>query len=150
MNPRLPVLGGIVALALAWPTSSALTDLAHARAARDRNAMILARPAPPPATAPDAAFPADGVVDARRRLAARLRAQADSGGVLVESLSPDTTAPSRLAVVAVRVSGPEKSIFAFADTLERGAPATRWIAWRLTPAAGGIRLEGQVVAPWRG
>lgn len=150
MTPRLPIVGAIVAAILASPAADAVADLSRARAARDRAVATLARPVAGPVALPDAAMAADGAADARSRLAARLRAEAIRGGVLIEAIVPDRTGPEAIAVVAIRVSGPEKSVIAFADTIERTAPMLRLSDWRLVPAPGGVRLDGRVVAPWRG
>ncbi|MDJ0278467.1 hypothetical protein QLH51_16850 [Sphingomonas sp. 2R-10] len=147
MNPRLPLIALGVAALLAIPTHAALDTLAAARA--DRDAARVEATAPATFIA-DAAFPADGVADARTRMTARVRADAARGGVLVETLDADTTAPAPLAVLTLRASGSEKAVLAFADALERGRPTVRMAAWRLTAAPGGVRLDARLVAPWRG
>lgn len=149
MTPRLPLIACGVAALLAIPACAALDDLADARAARDAARIETSLPAPQVVTA-DAAFPADDAADARARLAARIRADAARGGVLVEALTPDPAAPAPLTALTLRASGSEKAVVAFADTLERARPAIRMRAWRLTAAPGGVRLDATLVAPWRG
>lgn len=149
MTPRLPLIACGVAALLAISACDALGDLAAARAARDAAGIEAGATVPPLATA-DAAFPADNAADARARIAARVRADAARGGVLVETLTPDPAAPAPLTALTLRASGSEKSVVAFADTLERARPAIRMRAWRLTAAPGGVRLDATLVAPWRG
>jgi hypothetical protein len=150
MTPRLPLIGVIAAIALAFPTADALRDLARARQDRDAARAALAQGRPGPVAAAALALPADGAADARRRLAARVRADAAQGGVLVEAIAADTAVPDALAALTLRASGPEKAVVAFADTLERGRRPVRLLAWRMTPAPGGVRLDARLVAPWRG
>ncbi|MFD1034328.1 hypothetical protein ACFQ15_06655 [Sphingomonas hankookensis] len=149
MTPRLPLIALGVAALLAIPTHAALRDLAAARADRDAARTDAATPATGIAAA-TATFPADSAADARTRLAARVRANAAHGGVLVETLDPDAAAPASLAVLTLRASGSEKAVLAFADALERGRPTVRLANWRLTAAPGGVRLDARLVAPWRG
>ncbi|MGN5374888.1 hypothetical protein [Sphingomonas hankookensis] len=149
MTPRLPLIALGVAALLVLPTRAALHDLATARADRDAARTGAAMPAAAIAAA-SAAFPADSVADARARLAARVRADAARGGVLIETLGADTAAPASLAVLTLRASGSEKAVLAFADALERGNPVVRMAQWRLTAAPGGVRLDARLVAPWRG
>jgi len=150
LNRAWPVAGGIAALALLWPALAAVDRLGDARAARAAAAADLAAAPAGPVTLPAAAFPADDAVDARRRLAAQIRAQAVQGGVLIESIAGDGAVPPGLAALTLTASGPEKALIAFADALERGARPVRFRAWRLTPTPGGVRLDAQAVAPWRG
>lgn len=149
MIPRLPLIACGVAALLAIPAYGALDELADARAARDAAGIEASAPTPPLAAA-DAAFPADSAADARVRLAARVRADAVRGGVLIETLTADPAAPAPLTLLTLRASGTEKAVVAFADTLERARPAIRMRAWRLTAAPGGVRLDATLVAPWRG
>ncbi|KQM61888.1 MULTISPECIES: hypothetical protein [unclassified Sphingomonas] len=149
MTARLPLLAVAAAALLAIPACGALGDLTVARAARDAARIEASAPAPLLATA-DAAFPADNAADARAHLGARVRADAARGGVLIETLGADPAAPPALTVLTLRASGSEKAVVAFADMLERARPAIRMQAWRLTAAAGGVRLDATLVAPWRG
>lgn len=149
MTPRLPLIACGVAALLAIPACDALDTLADARAARDTARAEADAPASPPATA-DAAFPADDAADARARMGARLRTEAARGGVLIETLAADPAAPAPLTRLTLRASGSEKALVAFADGLERGRPALRMQAWRLSAAPGGVRLDATLVAPWRG
>ena len=149
MIVRLPLIALGVAALLTIPTYGALTTLAKARGARDTARIEASAPTPPLATA-DAAFPADSAADARARLTARVRADAARGGVLIETLTPDPAAPAPLTILTLRASGTEKAVVALADALERGRPAMRMRAWRLTSAPGGVRLDATLVAPWRG
>lgn len=149
MTPRLPLIACGVAALLTIPVAGALGDLTAARTARDAARIEASAPTPPLATA-DAAFPADNAADARTRLAARVRADAARGGVLIEALAADTAAPAPLTLLTLRASGSEKAVVAFADALERARPAIRMRTWRLTAAPGGVRLDATLVAPWRG
>lgn len=149
MIPRLPLIACGVAALLAIPAYGALDELADARAVRDAARIEAGAPTPPLAAA-DAAFPADSAADARARLAARVRADAVRGGVLIETLAADPAAPTPLTLLTLRASGTEKAVVAFADTLERARPAIRMRTWRLTAAPGGVRLDATLVAPWRG
>ena len=92
----------------------------------------------------------DTLADARARMGARLRTEAARGGVLIETLAADPAAPAPLTRLTLRASGSEKALVAFADGLERGRPALRMQAWRLSAAPGGVRLDATLVAPWRG
>ncbi|KQN71348.1 hypothetical protein [Sphingomonas sp. Leaf62] len=149
MTPRLPLIALGIAALLAVPTAGALDDLATARADRD-TARADATTIPAAVAVAGAAFPADNAADAARRLAARVRADAARGGVLIESLAADPAAPAPLAILTLRVSGSEKALVAFADLLERGGPPVRMAAWRLTSGPGGVQLDARLVAPWRG
>lgn len=144
---RLGVIGGAVvtALLLAGPGRGALDRLAVARQARAVAAEVPA--APPPLTTPDLAWPT-GEADAPGAIADELRARARAGGVLVERMEP-LAAPTGLVTLGVRLSGSERAVLAIADGLERGTPVARWRTWRLVPAAGGVRLDGELVAAWR-
>lgn len=149
MKPHLPLIALGLAGLLAVPTVGALDDLATARADRAA-ARADAAATPAPVTVAAAAFPADDAGDAARRLATRIRADAARGGVLIESLAADPAAPAPLAILTLRASGSEKAVVAFADQLERGGPPVRMAVWRLTSAAGGVRLDARLIAPWRG
>lgn len=149
MKPVLPLIGALVALALSIPAARALDEMADARRARATAQAVVAAGMPGP-IAPAAAFPADDAADARRRLAARIRADAARGGVLIESIGGDSATPAALAGLTLRASGPEKAVVAFTDALERSEVPVRLLGWRLTPAPGGVRLDARVVAPWRG
>lgn len=149
MSPRLPLIALGVAGLLAIPTIAALDGLATARADRG-TARADAAATPGPVAVAAAAFPAGDAADARARLAARIRADAVRGGVLIETLAADPAAPAPLAVLILRASGSEKAVVALADTLERGAQPVRMTVWRLTSAPGGVRLDARLVAPWRG
>lgn len=149
MKVVLPISLLVAALML-WPAMRAVTALDAARAARTTAAADLAGGTVPPVAAPAASFPADDARDARRRLARRLRGVATQGGVLIEAMANDPSAPPTLAALRFSVSGPEKAVLAFADTLERDANPVRFRSWRLIPTPGGVRLDAQAVAPWRG
>lgn len=145
------LIGGLVLTAmLAVPAVDALSRLDRARAERARLAAEVAAPAPRAGlVAPGLAMRAEHSAAARAGLLQRVRALAKESGLLVEEAS-DVAAPPPLAAIGFRVSGAEKAVIAFADTLERDTPLTRLSAWRLTPAAGGgLRLEAQAVAAWR-
>lgn len=145
-------LGGglLLALLLAPATGTSLGALAKARA--ERAAQIADRDAPMPARAPRVAgaqlLRAADPAAARGALANRIRTQAARDGVLVEALAP-VGAPPGLAVVRVRLSGPEKAVIALADRLERSAPVLRLRDWRVEPVDGGVRLTAEAVAPWQ-
>ncbi|WP_431469912.1 hypothetical protein [Sphingosinithalassobacter sp. LHW66-3] len=154
---RLPPLaigglaGLVLALLLAPATGAALGRLAEARAERARLALLADAPAAvaPPLVVPASAIEAPDAMAARRQLARRIRAAAGQGGLLVEELSL-ARAPVGLVAVKLRLSGPEKSVLALADALERGSPLVRLRGWALAPLPeGGIRLEGEAVAAWR-
>ncbi len=150
MMRRLPLLVLLAALLLAIPAARTLGDLRAARHDRAVARAGAAAGAPGPVVAPAAAFPATDASDARRRLAARVRAAAVQGGVLVEAIGDDRDVPPALAALTLRASGPEKAVLAFVDTLERAGEPVRLRSWRLTPAPGGIRIDARMVAPWRG
>lgn len=150
MKPALPLIGALAALALAVPAARALDDMADARRALAASQAVVAAGMPGPVAPAATAFPADDAGDARRRLAARIRADATRGGVLIESIGGDPATPAALAGLTLRASGPEKAVVAFADALERAEVPVRMLGWRLTPAPGGVRLDARVVARWRG
>lgn len=150
MKPLLPLVGVMIALPLSIPAARALQDMTDARRARTTAQAIVTAGMPGPIAPAATAFPADDAADARRRLAARIRADAARGGVLIESIGGDPATPAALAGLTLRASGPEKAVVAFTDGLERSEVPVRLIGWRLTPAPGGVRLDARVVAPWRG
>lgn len=140
-------VGGLVlALLLAPWTGAALGRLDKARAARDRQAALLAAPvAVAPLLATDQSFAKSQVAAIRPRIEGLARA----GGVLVEELQP-VAEPAPLVGVRLRVSGPEKAVVALADALERELPLLRFRSWRLVPAeGGGVRLAGELVGATR-
>ncbi|MES2445509.1 MAG: hypothetical protein V4574_22000 [Pseudomonadota bacterium] len=134
--------GLVLALLLAPATGTALGKLDAARAERSELTAMLAEPVPPPAPLVVSGLPLGG--DAAL-LAANVRERARSGGVLVEEIA-DVSPAGRLAVLRLRLSGPEKSVVALADSLERDAPMVRLRGWRLAAIAGGVRLTGEAVA----
>ena len=153
MNRRslaMGVVGGVVALALLGPlTSDALEGLRAARTVHARLAAEARRPeAAPVLVAPGLAASARDEAAARAAILARVNMLARTGGVLVETVGA-VPMPQGLAAVRLRVSGAEKALLAFADALERQRPLMRLRSWRLEPVAGGIRLSGEVVAPWQ-
>lgn len=140
------LLGGAAAAAALLPaTGGALDRLAaarHARAAAGTPPL-----APVALVRPDLAWAA-GPGEGADMLAAELRARARAGGVLVERAEA-LAAPEGLATLAVRLSGSERAVLALADGFERGTPLARWRSWRLAAAGQGVRLDGELVAPWR-
>ena len=153
MNRRslaMGVAGGVAALALLSPlTSDALEGLRAARTVHARLAGEARRPeAAPVLVAAGLAASARDEAAARAAILARVNMLARTGGVLVETVGA-VPMPQGLAAVRLRVSGAEKALLAFADALERQRPLMRLRSWRLEPVAGGIRLSGEVVAPWQ-
>ncbi|WP_066800544.1 hypothetical protein [Sphingomonas soli] len=141
--------GLLVAALLAPATGDAIGKLGAARAEHARLAAIAADPAvASPLVAPGLEIRAADIAAARGAMMQRVQTLAKAGGVLVEETSAAPAAPG-IAVLRIRVSGAEKAVVAFADTLERAKPLTRLRRWRLDPAPGGIRLTGDLVAAWR-
>lgn len=141
---------GVLLLLASLPlVGGAIGGLAEARAERARLEAALAAPVErSPLVAPGLAIDG-GQADAARTLATRVRALAGSGGVLVEDARPLASAGG-LAVLGIRLSGPEKAVLALVDSLEREAPLVRLRRWRIAALAeGGVRLDGEAVAAWR-
>jgi len=135
--------GLLAALLLAPATGDALGRLADARAEQAQLVTAVAE-AKRPASA--LVTPGLAVADALA-LAVRIRERAKAGGVLVEQAEP--LGSDRLALVRLRLSGPEKSVIAMIDALEREAPLVR-LQWQLTALpGGGVRLSGEAVAARR-
>ena len=136
--------GLVLALFLAPATGTALGRLAEARAGRVILADAVARAqAPTPPLVPTAL-----AAPSPETLVAQIRERAKAGGVLVEEAAPQ--ASGSLAVVRVRLSGPEKSVIALVDAIERGQPLVRLRGWRLAAlTGGGVRLTGEAVAARR-
>ena len=138
--------GGIAAALLLVPAvGGTLERLTAARRAQADAALPVPRPAA--LVRPDLAWPV-GSDDAATRMAAELRGRARADGVLVERAEP-LAAPEGLVTLDVRLSGSERAVLALANGLERGQPLARWRRWSVTPAAAGLRLDGELVAPWR-
>lgn len=142
--------GGVAALVLLAPfTADALGTL---RAAREIHAGLGAEARQPeavgPAVKPGLALAAPDGASARSLILARVNGLAKAGGVLVETVAA-VEMPNGVAAVRLRVSGAEKAVLAFADALERQRPAMRLRSWRVEPVDGGVRLSGEVVAPWQ-
>ncbi len=138
--------GLAAALLLAPATGTAIGTLAAARAERARLAALAAEPAAEPViAAPGLGLGADDPAAGRAAIMARVQGLAKAGGVLVEETSA-ASAPAALVALRIRVSGAEKAVIAFADTLERGRPLMRLRSWRIEPIPGGVRLIGEVLA----
>ena len=137
-------------IALAPLTGDATGRLTRARAERDALAAAGADRRPlPPVVAPALAISAGDARAARAAMLARIQRLAKGGGVLVEETST-LSQPQGLAGLRVRLSGAEKAVIAMADETERERPLMRWRRWQLVPiAGGGVRLSGELVAPWR-
>lgn len=146
----LGVAGGLAAAALLSPiTSDALEKLQAARTVHARLGMEAARPdVAAPLVAPGLATSARDEAAARAAILARVNTLARTGGVLVETVAA-VPMPQGVAAVRLRVSGAEKAVLAFADALERQRPLMRLRSWRVEPLAGGVRLSGEVLAPWQ-
>lgn len=143
--------GGLAAaLLLAPATGTALGKLARARQARTQAAALIE--APPrimPLVAAAQRVSATDEAAAARFVAARVRALAAQGGVLVEQVQ---LVPARggLVRVRLRLSGPDKAVVALADRLERDAPLVRMNRWTVMALGkGDVRLEGEAVSAWR-
>lgn len=146
-GPALGIAGGLVALAILAPaTGAALDRLADARSARAALISDLAAPAPAPILAES--LHASDAAAARAAILARVQRLAKTGGVLVEETAPVPRA-GPLAALRLRISGAEKSVIALADALERERPLMRLHSWKLEPVPGGVRLTGEVIAPWQ-
>lgn len=142
--------GLLVAAATALPMASALDRLEDARAARAEARTLLTAPPPPPVIAPAAMLVAADAGTAARRLATRWRQEAVRGGLLVETIAPAAAPAAGLAAIQLRVSGPERAVLAFVDSVERGTPLQRFDRWSLTADGASVRLDASLVAPWRG
>lgn len=90
--------------------------------------------------------------DAQAAIAARrtgLIALARANGLLPEAVTPAPAAPG-LVALKIRVSGSEDAVLAFADTIEREPPLSRFRSVRIEAIGqGALRLDGEVVAAWR-
>jgi len=141
---------GLAGMALLAPaTGEALGRLATARAERARlESAAVAPRATTPLVPPGLAIAARSDDEAVARLAARIRALAAQGGVLVEEAAPAGGAGS-LVTVRLRVSGSEGAVLGLVDALERGTPLVRFARWRVEGAGGTVRLTGETVASWR-
>ena len=139
--------GLAAALLLPPATGTAIGTLAAARAERARLAALAAEPAAEPViAAPGLGLGADDPAAGRAAIMARVQGLAKAGGVLVEETSA-ASAPAALVALRIRVSGAEKAVIAFVDTLERGRPLMRLRSWRIEPIpGGGVRLIGEVLA----
>jgi len=141
--------GLAVILATAPMIGDALGDLAVARAERVRlRAVISQPPASHAVVDPGQAMAAADRDAANGMLALRLRRLAGRGAVLVEEAVP-VADPAGLARVRVRLSGSNDAVIALVDTVERGPPLARFAQWRIDANDGAVRLQGEVVAPWR-
>ncbi len=142
-------VAGLALIALLIPaTGEALGELSVARTRAAEVARDAARPATFALVAPSLAITAPSQPQASAALAARVRVLAGRGGVLVEGLDTGS-GDVALAMVRVRLSGSEGAVIALADALERGTPLARFTAWRVEPTGDGVRLTGELVAPWR-
>lgn len=129
--------GLAVALLLSPAVGNSLGQLEAARTERER----LTRPPPEPAP-----LVASGLMSDAAAVAARIRASAKQGGVLVEEIA-ERKGGGALVALRLRLSGPEKAVVALADSIERDAPLVRLKAWRLLPLPdGGVRLVAEAVA----
>ncbi|MBB5710720.1 hypothetical protein [Sphingomonas xinjiangensis] len=143
-------LGAAALLVLSPTVSDALETLRAARTAHTRLAAEAQRPdVVTPIVAPAAAIPAADEAAARAAVLTRVNRLSKAGGILVETVGA-VPMPHGVAAVRLRASGAEKAVLAFADALERERPLMRLRSWRVEPAAGGgVRLSGEVVAPWQ-
>ncbi|MGK6318205.1 hypothetical protein [Sphingomonas sp. DT-204] len=151
MKPPLvwgAALGLVAAILLAPFGRDALGDLAAARAERDRLAAAMRNEVPRSVVEDSIAMPAADRDAANRLLAARVRLLAGRGAVLVEDAAPAAD-PAGLARIRVRLSGSEDAVIALADTIERTPPLARFAHWRMEASGGAVRLQGELVAPWR-
>lgn len=134
--------GLLIALVLSPVVGKALGKLNRVRADRSALAAQLSTPQASPSPLLVSGLTVSG---GATELAANLRERARSGGLLVEEVT-DVSAPGRLVVLRLRISGPEKAVLALADAIERDTPLVRLRGWRLTGIAGGVRLTGEAVA----
>lgn len=141
-------LGMAAAILLAPFGRDAIGDLTAARAERDRLAAAMKTAVPRSVVEDGLAMPAADRDAASRLLAARIRLLAGRGAVLVEDAAP-TTDPAGLARIRVRLSGSEDAVIALADTIERTPPLARFAQWRIEASGSAVRLQGELVAPWR-
>ena len=144
--------GGLLCAALILPQAlQSLDRLSDARTDHARLVSQAARPeraAQPLVQATWRATQGDATA-ASRALSNRIRSVATSGGLLVEMLEL-RRAPQGLAAVAFRISGPEKSVIAFADTIGRDPPLVRLRQWQFAQGeGGGVRMSGIAVTPWQ-
>jgi hypothetical protein len=143
-------LGGLAAMLLLAPaTGDALGRLAKARQQRAALAAQAAAPAIETGlVAPGLAWRAPTGGEAAARLLAGVRGAAGRAGVLVEEARV-LSAPGGLVRVQLRASGSEEAVLSLAEALERQRPLVRFARWRLAALpSGGVRLDGEVVAPW--
>lgn len=154
---RATIIAGAVAAAtlalalLAVPVLNAIDRLGTARRSAATAMALAGRPSgPPPAlVASDWRTPGGDSIAAGRAAAARIRALAARGGVLVEQAEP-VPMSGGLARVRLRLSGNEKAVLALIDTIERERPLTRMATWQAEALGdGGMRLSGEAVAAWR-
>ncbi|QIG79738.1 hypothetical protein [Stakelama tenebrarum] len=144
--------GGLLAALVILPVlPRALEGLAAARTEHARLAAIAERP-PIETGALVAeqwrAGQADGLA-ATRALAHRIRTRAAAAGLLVEQIEA-RRAPEGLAAVALRVSGSEKSVIAFADRLDREPPIVRFDQWNISAQGDGVvRMGAIAVMVWQ-
>jgi hypothetical protein len=144
------LLGVIVALLLAPWAGAGVQRLRHLREEQDGLADTLAaQPAAAPLVAPGLALAARSPAAARAALAVRVRQLAKNDGILVEQIAP-AEVPAPLVSVQLGVSGQEKAVLSFADTIERDAPLARFSEWTLAPEPGGtLRLTGRLTVATR-
>ncbi|MBW4330306.1 hypothetical protein KY084_05395 [Stakelama sp. CBK3Z-3] len=144
---------GLIAAALMTPMALGALDtrtLAETRLNDMRYRVTQARSPRQAVLDDDQMVRADTLLDARRRIADWLRRDAARQGVLVESVSAGS-APDGLVAMQFRISGGEDAVLAMADRLERGKPLVRFVRWRVEAIAQGkIRLDAELVVPWRG
>ncbi|UYY59645.1 hypothetical protein [Sphingomonas sp. S2-65] len=143
--------GGVASLLVLSPfTADAVGKLDAARTVHARLADDARRPeTPAPLLKSGLVVEAPDEAAARAAIFARIAGLSKAGGVLVETVGA-VPMPHGSAAVRLRVSGAEKAVLAFADALERQRPVMRLRSWRVEPiAGGGVRLTGEVLAPWQ-
>lgn len=139
---------GLLAMAAMTPwTLSALATLADARADQATLAAAAVAPEASAIVGPGLSIEAGSRDAAAVALAARVRAAAVKGGVLVEGMEA-VAGSGGLARINVRLSGSEGAVLGLADGLERGTPLVRFARWRVEASGGSVRLTGELVAPW--
>lgn len=141
-------IGVALAVASALPMLAAVESLARARSERAAIEAQVASPVAADATMLPVATDATrrDALTASGTAAEAVRRSARSGGVLVERIERwRQPAQSRLVVLRLVASGPEKAVLVLADTL---SPPARWRRWQLVALPGGaVRLDGELLVP---
>lgn len=141
--------GLVAGLALMPATRESLAALSALRSERATLALAAAAPAAP--TTLLVTGQSLNVADqaaGRAAIETRVQALSKANGLLVEKMR-DAQSSAALAAVSLRISGQEKALLSFIDTLEREQPLMRMQMWRIEPVGSGVRLHATIVAAWQ-